>query len=91
VLVETGFVLTVNVAVVPFAATVMFEGTVTAGSLLARFTAAPPLGAAPSRVTVAVACVPPVTLAGVTDMERTPTDTQKVITKSSGLALPVLS
>ena len=90
-LVETGFVLTVNVAVAAFAATVMLEGTVAAGSLLARFTAAPPLGAVPLRVTVAVACVPPVTLAGVTDMELTPTDTEKVITKSSGLALPVPS
>ena len=85
---ETGFVLTVNVAVAPFAAMVMVEGTVAAVPLLARLTVTPPLGAALLRVTVAVAGVPPVTLAGVTDMELTPTDTEKVITKSSGLALP---
>jgi hypothetical protein len=90
-LVETGFVPTVKVAVAAFAATVMLEGTVAAGSLLARFTTAPPLGAVPSRVTVAVAWVPPVTLVGVTEMELTPTDTEKEITKSSGLALPVPS
>ena len=90
-MVETGFVPTVKVAVAAFAATVMLEGTVAAGSLLARFTTAPPLGAVPSRVTVAVAWVPPVTLVGVTEMELTPTDTEKEITKSSGLALPVPS
>ena len=90
-MVETGFVPTVKVAVAAFAATVTLEGTVAAGSLLARFTTAPPLGAVPSRVTVAVAWVPPVTLVGVTEMELTPTDTEKEITKSSGLALPVPS
>jgi hypothetical protein len=73
VLVETGDVVTVNVAVVAFAGTVMLKGTVAAGSLLARFTVAPPLGAAPVRVTVPLACVPPVTLAGVIARELTPT------------------
>jgi hypothetical protein len=73
VLVETGFVLTVKVAVAPFAETVTLGGTVAAGSLLARVTTAPLLGAAPSSVTVAVAWAPPVTVAGVTDMELTPT------------------
>jgi hypothetical protein len=90
-LVVTRFVFTVNVAVAAFAATVILEGTVAAGSLLVILTAAPPLGAVPSRVTVAVACAPLVTLAGVTDKELIPTDTEKVITKSSELALPVPS
>jgi hypothetical protein len=53
-------VVTVNVAVVAFAATVTVEGTWAAAALLlVRETTAPPVGARPSRVTVAVDDDPP--------------------------------
>ncbi len=66
VLLATGLVLTVKVAVVAFAATVTLEGTVAAAVLLLlRVTTAPPLGAGPLKVTVPVDELPPVTVSGL--------------------------
>jgi len=60
-------VVTVNVAVVAFAATVTVVGTCAAAVLpLVNVTTAPPAGAGPFRVTVPVDEVPPITLLGVT-------------------------
>jgi hypothetical protein len=62
----TGLVVTVNVAVVAFAATVMLPGTCAAVVLLLeRVTTAPPDGAGPFNVTVPVEGVPPITEAGL--------------------------
>src|SRR5690349_7095559 len=66
VLAVTVLVLTVNVALVAPAATVTEAGTWAAAALLASDTAKPPAGAAAVRVTVPVAELPPVTLAGLT-------------------------
>lgn len=44
---------------------VTLDGTVAAGALLERLTTAPPLGAAPLRVTVPVEEDPPLTLVGL--------------------------
>ena len=52
VLIATGTVVAVKVAVVAPAATVTVGGTVAAGLLLVRVTTAPPTGAGPLRVTV---------------------------------------
>jgi len=61
----TGLVLTVNVAVVAFAATVTLAGTVAAAVLLLlNVTTAPPVGAGPFSVTVPVDEPPPVTDVG---------------------------
>jgi hypothetical protein len=63
--VETGLVVTVNVAVVAFAATVTLAGTCAAAVLLLdKVTTAPPAGAGPVSVTVAVEVFPPVTEVG---------------------------
>jgi len=65
VLLATGLVLTVNVAVVAFAVTVTLAGTVAAAVLLLlSVTTAPPVGAGPFSVTVPVDEVPPVTDVG---------------------------
>ncbi len=62
----TGLVLTVNVAVVAFAATVTLAGTVAAAVLLLlSVTTAPPVGAGPFRVTVPLDELPPVTVVGL--------------------------
>lgn len=66
VLLLTAMLVTANVAVVAPAATVTLAGTVAAVVLLlARVTTAPPVGAAPFRVTVPVDEVPPVTDLGL--------------------------
>jgi len=66
VLLDTGLVLTVKVAVVAPAATVTPVGTVAAAVLLlVSVTVAPPVGAAPLSVTVPVDEVPPVTEVGL--------------------------
>lgn len=63
--VPTGMEVTVNVAVVAFAATVTLGGTVAAAVLaLDRETTAPPAGAGPVKITVAVEGVPPMTDVG---------------------------
>lgn len=68
---DTTLVVTVNVAEVLPAATVTLVGTVaTDVLLLARVTTAPPVGAAPVRVTVPVDGLPPVTLVGFSDTDE---------------------
>jgi hypothetical protein len=70
VLLETGRVLTTNVAVVAFAATATLAGIWAAAVLLLdRATIAPPVGAGPLKVTVPVEDVPPGTVAGFRDTE----------------------
>jgi hypothetical protein len=72
VLVVTGEVVTVNVAVVAFAGTVMVAGTVaTVLLLLLSATAAPDKAAGPFRVTVPVDVLPPMTDAGLIVTELT--------------------
>lgn len=62
----TAMVVTEKLADVAFSAMVTVEGTETiAGLLLVTATIAPPLGAGPPKVTVAVDELPPVTLAGL--------------------------
>ena len=61
----TGVVVMVKLALVASAATVTLGGTLaTAPLLLVSITTAPPLGAAPLRVTVPCDVAPPVTLVG---------------------------
>jgi len=62
---ETVLVVTVNVAVVAFAATVTEAGTCAAALLLDSVTTVPPAGAAELNVTVPVdVALPPTTLVG---------------------------
>jgi phosphohistidine swiveling domain-containing protein len=68
--VVTALLVTVNVALVVPAATVTLAGTVAADELLERFTATPPLGADPLRVTVPIEEDPPVTLVGLSVTEE---------------------
>jgi hypothetical protein len=64
-LAATGLVVTVNVAVVAFAATATLAGTCAAAVLLLdRVTTAPPVGAGPFNVTVPVEEAPPITEVG---------------------------
>jgi hypothetical protein len=66
VVVATGLVVTVNVAVVALAAIVTLAGTCAAVALLLdRVTTAPPTGAGPFNVTVPVEVFPPNTEAGL--------------------------
>jgi hypothetical protein len=68
----TEIVVTVNVAVVAFAGTTTFAGTVAAAALeLARATVRPPVGAALVRVTFPVTAIPPRTEEGVNTNEAT--------------------
>ena len=71
-LVETGDVVTLNVAVVAFAKTVMLPGTVaTELLLLVSATTAPDEGAGPFRVTVPLDKLPPTTEFGLNVSEVT--------------------
>jgi len=65
----TGVVVIVNVAVVAFAGTVTLAGTEAPVLLPESVTRMPPTGAAPFKVTVPVAELPPVRLVGLTDTE----------------------
>ena len=65
VLLETGVVVTVNVAVVAFAATITLAGTCAAVLLLDRVTTAPLADAGPLSVTVSVEELPPITDEGL--------------------------
>lgn len=68
VVVLTGLVVVVNVALVWPAGTVTFAGTAASeGLVLASVTTVPPLGAALRNVTVPVDVVPPTTVLGVND------------------------
>ena len=70
--VATALVVTVNVALLAPAETVTLEGTLAAPLLLATATCAPPAGAGPLNVTVAVEdCRPPITLAGFSISDAT--------------------
>ena len=71
----TALVFTENVALVDPAATVTLDGTVAEVLLLERFTVAPPLGAAPLRVTVPVEEEPPFTLPGLSVSAESTGDT----------------
>ena len=70
VVVLTGTVVIVNVAVVCPAAIVTVAGIVTAVLVVDNATAAPPIGAAPLRVTVPVDEAPPTTVAGFRPMDK---------------------
>src|SRR2546427_10415607 len=63
-------VVTVTVPLVAPTGTVTLAGTVAAELLLDSATCAPPAGAGPSRVTVPVAELPPVTAGGFTPSEH---------------------
>jgi hypothetical protein len=92
--VATGEVVTVKVAEVAFAGTVMLAGTTAiVPLLLLSTTAAPDEGAGPLRVTVPVDELPPSTEVGlkVTELTRTELATEKLMRKSSGSALPAVS
>ena len=70
----TALVLTVKVALVAPAATVTLDGAVAAAVLLLEsVTVAPPVGAAPLRVTVPVEEFPPVTLVGFNESDESET------------------
>jgi hypothetical protein len=62
---ETGVVVTVNVAVLALAATVTLAGAMAAALLSERVTKIPPVGAGAFRVTVPVDEVPPTALVGL--------------------------
>jgi hypothetical protein len=66
----TPLVLTVKFALIAPSATATLAGTVAADALLERYTVAPPLGAAPLRVTVPVEGDPPVTLVGLSPIDE---------------------
>jgi hypothetical protein len=86
----TGNVVIVNVAEVAPAATVTLAGTVAAAVLLLdRVTTAPPVGAAPLRVTVPVEVLPVVTLIGFNDTEES--EMSAVAVKAVRDALPLLT
>jgi len=87
---DTTLVVTVNVAEVFPAATVTLVGTVAADVLLlVRVTTAPPVGAAPLRVTVPVEGLPPVTLLGFSETDDAVTVTGAVTVSVALRVVPV--
>ena len=87
---DTTLVVTVNVAEVFPAATVTLVGTVAADVLLlVRVTTAPPVGAAPLRVTVPVEGLAPVTLLGFSDTDDAVTATGAVTVSVALRVVPV--
>jgi hypothetical protein len=79
VLVATGLVVTVKVAVVAFAATVTVAGTCAAAVLLLEsVTTVPPTGAGALSVTVPLELLPPITDAGLMTTEATVTEELKL-------------
>jgi len=85
----TDWVVTVKVAVVAPAATVTEAGTIAETLLLESDTLAPPEGAAPLRVTVPVADVPPVRLEGLTETDDRETVVEGVILSAADLLTPL--
>ena len=85
--------VTLKVALLLPAATVTNAGTVAEALLLESETAAPPVGAAPLKVTVPVAEVPPVTLEGfiATEESGTPTVPGRAIVSVEFAAIVTLS
>jgi hypothetical protein len=69
VAVATALVVTGKVAEIEPAGTVTLAGTTADGLLSESVTTAPPMGAVPLRVTVAVDVSPPITLAGLSVTE----------------------
>jgi hypothetical protein len=91
VLPATAEVVTVKVAVVAPPATLTLAGTVAAAALLSRPTAIPPLGAGPSRVTVPVDWLPPVTAVGLSPSpETTGAFTVRVVVFETPLRVAVI-
>jgi len=88
VLLATGLVLTVKVAVVAPAATVTLVGTVAADVLLLlSVTRAPPVGAAALSLTVPVDEAPPVTDVGLKLVEEMTTDGAVTVSPAVCVAL----
>ncbi len=85
----TALVFTENVALVDPAATVTLDGTVAEVLLLERFTVAPPVGAAPLRVTVPVEGDPPVRLLGLSVVEvRVGLDEEGITVREAVIVTP---
>src|SRR6476660_10540400 len=88
VLLPTAVVVIGKVALLAPAGTVTLAGTVAAVLLLDSVTVAPPVGAAPLRVTVPVDELPPVTLVGLTATEDK--DKAAGVTVSVAVRIPLL-
>jgi hypothetical protein len=88
---DTGFVVTVKVALVLPLSTVTLAGTpATEVLLLDNDTSAPPLGAGPLSVTVPVEVLLPITLVGLSWSEPT-CRTVRVCTSTSEALVPTLT
>lgn len=86
---ETVLVEIEKVPLVLPAATVNEFGSVADVALLERETVIPPVGAAPVRVTVPVAAVPPATLVGLTETDEIDKVTAGVIVRVAVSLLPL--